>query len=96
MLKDDKLSKETKCGTLIAMDEVLDIGLSDPIDEGVRSLGVLDTSEIPAEVQELVDKREVARAAQNWVEADTLRDEIKLKGYDLEDTPHGPKITKAE
>ncbi len=96
MLKDDKLDNETKCGTLMAMDEVLDIGLSDPVNEGVRSLGVLDADEIPTEVKELVDKREVARAAQNWIESDTLRDQIKLKGYSVEDTPHGSKVTKAE
>jgi cysteinyl-tRNA synthetase len=96
MLKDDNLSNETKCGTLMAMDEVLDIGLTDPLDEGVRSLGVLEAEEIPAEVKELVDQREVARIAQNWLEADNLRDQIKLKGYRVEDSQHGPKITKAD
>lgn len=95
MLKDDTLSKETKCGTLMAMDEVLDIGLSDPIDQGVRSLGVLTAEEIPEEIQLLVDEREVARIAQNWLEADTLRDQIKVKGYSVEDTALGPKITKS-
>ncbi len=94
MLKDDSLTDETKCGTLIAMDEVLDIGLSDPLNEGVRSLGVLNVDEIPADVQDLVDLREIARVSQNWIEADTLRDQITLKGYSVEDTTHGPKITK--
>jgi cysteinyl-tRNA synthetase len=94
MLKDEALSNEVKCGTLMAMDEVLDIGLSDPLTEGVRSLGVLDASDIPDAVQELVEQREVARIAQNWLEADTLRDKIKLKGYVVEDTNHGAKISK--
>ena len=96
MIKDDSISPETKCGTLMSMDEVLDIGLSDPLDEGVRSLGVLDAGDIPTDVQELVDAREVARTAQNWLEADNLRDQIKLKGYAVEDTNVGPKVTKAE
>jgi cysteinyl-tRNA synthetase len=94
MLKDDSLSDKTKCGTLMAMDEVLDIGLSDNLAEGQRSLGVVSKSDIPAEVQELVDRREAARIARNWLEADTLRDQIKLKGYVVEDTTHGPKLTK--
>ena len=34
--------------------------------------------------------------ARNWEEADTLRDAIKLKGYELEDTTHGPKVTKVD
>ncbi len=96
MLKDESLSYETKCGTLMAMDEVLDIGLSENLADGMRSLGVVATDELPSEVQDLVDQREIARIARNWVEADTLRDAIKLKGYLLEDTAHGPKITKAE
>lgn len=94
MLKDDSLSPQTKCGTLMSMDEVLDIGLSDPVDEGVRSLGVLSADEIPHEVQTLVDQREVARIAHNWLEADNLREQIKLLGYSVEDSSHGPKVTK--
>lgn len=96
MLKDTTLSNETKCGTLMAMDEVLDIGLSEPIADGVRALGVISTEDIPVEVQMLVDQREIARIAQNWLEADMLRDQIKLKGYVVEDTSHGPKLTLDE
>tara|TARA_B100001989_G_scaffold195051_1_gene143762 strand:- start:129 stop:1580 length:1452 start_codon:yes stop_codon:yes gene_type:complete len=94
MLKDDTLDDKTKCGTLFAMDEILDIGLSDQLDEGTRSLGVVDVDDIPEEVQTLIDEREVARIARNWDRADILRDQIKLKGYELEDTAHGPKVTK--
>lgn len=96
MVKDPTLSNETKCGTLIAMDEILDIGLSDKLADGVRSLGVVATDELPEVVQELIDRREAARIARNWLEADTLRDTIKLKGYNVEDSPLGPKITRAD
>ncbi len=94
MLKDTSLSNETKCGTLMAMDEVLDIGLSDNVADGMRSLGVVAADELPIEVQELVGRREAARIARNWLEADTLRDAIKLKGYLVEDSALGPKLTK--
>jgi cysteinyl-tRNA synthetase len=96
MLKDNSLDDKTKCGTIMAMDDVLDIGLSDDIYEGVRSLGVLGTEDLPEAIQELINKREAARIAQNWIEADTLRDALKLKGYQLEDSAHGPKVTKVE
>ena len=96
MLKDNSLDNKTKCGTLMAMDEVLDIGLNDTLSDGVRSLGVIAMSELPAGIEELVDQREVARIARNWTEADTLRQAIALKGYLIEDTPQGPKLTKAE
>jgi cysteinyl-tRNA synthetase len=96
MIKDTKIENATKCGTLMAMDEVLDIGLSESVSDGVRSLGVIAVDELPTEIQELVDKREAARVARNWAEADMLRENITLKGYTLEDSAHGPKVTKTD
>lgn len=78
----------------MAMDEILDVGLSENIDDGVRSLGVIAADELPTDIQELVDTREAARVARNWAEADMLRDKLSLKGYTLEDSTHGPKVTK--
>jgi len=94
MVKDPKLNDKTKCGTLIAMDEILDIGLSENVYDGVRSLGVVATDELPEHIQQLIDTREAARIAQNWAEADALRAKLTLEGYTLEDSAHGPKVTK--
>lgn len=94
MLKDSNLSNKIKCGTLMAMDDVLDIGLSDNLHEVARSLGVVSIEDLPDDIQTLIDKREAARIAHNWTEADTLRDAIKMKGYVLEDTNYGPKISQ--
>lgn len=96
MIKDDTIEAKTKCGTLMAMDEVLDIGLSDNLSEGVRSLGVIGSNEVSVEIQDLLDKREAARIARNWAEADFVREAILRKGFIIEDTPQGPKLTKAE
>ncbi len=96
VVKDASLSPKVKCGTLMAMDEVLDIGLSDNLTEGMRSLGVVAADSLAPEIQALIDEREIARIAHNWNEADCLREAIKLKGFVLEDTAHGPKVTKAE
>lgn len=95
MLKDDSLDAKTKCGTLKAMDSILEIGLSDDVSTGMRSLGVIGQEEVPADVQELIDTREAARIARNWAEADFLREAILRKGFIIEDTPQGPKLTKA-
>jgi len=95
MIKDDKIDPKIKCGTLMAMDEVLDIGLSETLSDGVRSLGVLSAENIPEEIQDLLDEREVARIARNWDEADRLREIIKIKGYSLEDAPDGAKVSKS-
>jgi cysteinyl-tRNA synthetase len=50
--------------------------------------------EIPESVQVLINKREEARMERRFSEADRLRDEIKERGYLVEDTADGPKITR--
>jgi len=94
MVKDKDLADSTKAGTLLAMDEVLDIGLSDNPSEGARSLGVVAKADIPEDVLMLIDAREVARIGREWPEADALRDRITEKGYSVEDSEHGPKVSK--
>ncbi len=48
----------------------------------------------PPEVVELAKKREEARKARNYVEADRLREEIRSLGWKVIDTPRGPKFSK--
>ncbi|MFH1434853.1 MAG: cysteine--tRNA ligase [Pseudomonadota bacterium] len=64
------------------IDEVLGI-----MTAGGEQPGRQETSEI----EELVRKREEARAARQWQEADALRDRLLLKGVIVEDTPGGPR-----
>ncbi len=47
---------------------------------------------IPLEIKKLLEKREQARKAKDWKKADELRGEIMKLGYEVEDTPAGPKI----
>ena len=68
-----------------------------------RVLGVLDPSEwsevdraaegglADGELDELVRRREQARADRDWAEADRLRDELAAAGVVLEDTPQGTR-----
>jgi len=49
---------------------------------------------IPDEILALVQERQAARAAKNWPEADALRDQIAAAGYEVEDTPDGPRVQK--
>jgi cysteinyl-tRNA synthetase len=50
--------------------------------------------EWPAEVLDLVEKREGARKSRNWGESDRLRDALKEKGVLVEDTASGPKLRR--
>jgi len=58
---------------------------------------VLDFEKIivPKEIQELVAQRERARKNKDWDASDELRDEIKKKGFVVEDSPQGPRVKKA-
>jgi cysteinyl-tRNA synthetase len=47
---------------------------------------------IPAAVNELSRRREEARKCHEYVEADRLRNEIRQLGWEVEDTPDGPRF----
>jgi len=49
---------------------------------------------VPSEVMELVEKRQQARQIRNWAEADALRAKVGELGYEIEDTPQGPKVKR--
>jgi cysteinyl-tRNA synthetase len=48
--------------------------------------------EIPAEIQALLEQRQAARKAKDFARSDAIRDELKSKGWLIEDTPKGPKL----
>ncbi len=92
--KDEKLTPGEKRATILEFDAVLGLGLdADPTD-GLALLGHIATNSLPEEVQALIDQREVARIARNWSEADRLRLVVQQKGYELEDTAEGPRVSK--
>ena len=51
-----------------------------------------DLTVIPSAVRELSVRREEARTRRDYSEADRLRDEIRHLGWDIEDTPSGPRL----
>ncbi len=85
LIRDNSVSPEVKRSTLIQFDKVLGLSLDNPPEIRI---------EIPDEIWELVEERERARREKNWEKADRIREEIKSKGYIIEDTPQGPRIKK--
>ena len=62
-------------------------------------LGLLYKSEdtdIDDEINEWIQKREEARKAKNYAEADRIRDELKARGIELKDTPSGVVWSKVK
>lgn len=50
--------------------------------------------QLPAQVQDLVERRAQARKEKNFALADQLRDEIAALGYEVKETRQGTQITK--
>jgi len=53
-----------------------------------------DKVHIPEEIKELAKERQEARKKKDWKKSDELRNTIKHKGYIIEDTQEGYKISK--
>lgn len=94
IIKDESMRPGDKVATIKNFDTVLALGLTDNPDEIVRELGVIAPENVPDDIQALLEQREAARIIRNWDEADRLREAINLKGYTLEDTPQGPKVSR--
>jgi cysteinyl-tRNA synthetase len=75
----NSLSPSKKLELLNRMDSVLGLGLSK-----------IKIRPIPAKVRNLMSKREKERSSKNFDMADSLRKEVEVLGYEIEDTPGGP------
>lgn len=62
--------------------------------DSVLGVGRLAEVEVPAEITALVEARQAARKAKDFKRADALRDELKAKGWGIEDTPKGARAKK--
>ncbi|OGE26787.1 cysteine--tRNA ligase [Candidatus Daviesbacteria bacterium RIFCSPHIGHO2_02_FULL_39_12] len=72
-----------KARSILEMDKVLGLKLDEFVSKPL---------EIPQEAQRLVKQREQAREKQDFKKSDDLRKEIKKLGFEVEDTPSGPRI----
>jgi cysteinyl-tRNA synthetase len=95
LLRDESVSPEDKRATLLSFDRVLGLGFGASKHRNeVEKLAVLESDELPPEIADLVRKREEARKAGDWPEADRLRAEILTGGYTVEDSKEGVKVRK--
>jgi cysteinyl-tRNA synthetase len=62
--------------------------------DSVLGIGTKSAAEIPAEILALADARTDAKKAKDFRRADAVRDELKAKGWAIEDTSKGPKLKK--
>jgi cysteinyl-tRNA synthetase len=62
--------------------------------DSVLGIGTKSGAEIPAEILALAETRTAAKKAKDFKRADAIRDELKAKGWVIEDTAKGPKLKK--
>ena len=60
----------------------------------VLGVGSAAETEAPPEILALLEARLAARKAKDFKRADAIRDELKAKGWIIEDTPKGTKLKK--
>lgn len=77
---DKNVSKKVVETAITVFDELCDV------------LGILynrKSNDLDAEIEELIAKRQEARANKDWATADRIRDDLKERGIILKDTPQG-------
>lgn len=85
LIREEKnISSRDKYELLLQFDKALGLNL-DKVELSV---------EIPEEIGELIRRRQAYRDKKDWESADKIREEIKKKGYIIEDTPHGVRCKK--
>ena len=61
-----------------------------------KILGVLEHKEekIPKEIKNLIKEREKARKKKDFSKSDKIREQIRKKGWEVEDSPDGARVRK--
>ena len=77
----DAAAAATALATWDKLDSVLGVGAPKEVD-------------VPAEIVALVEARQAARKARDFKRADALRDELKAKGWVIEDTAKGARAKR--
>ncbi|MGH7597381.1 MAG: cysteine--tRNA ligase [bacterium] len=77
------LPNATKKATLLHFDNVFGLKLAEwkPVE-----------TVVPETILALVEQRQQARKEKRWKDADTLREQVHAAGYEIEDTPQGPRV----
>ncbi|MEY2466267.1 MAG: cysteinyl-tRNA synthetase [Verrucomicrobiota bacterium] len=62
--------------------------------DSVLGIGTAQETQAPAEITALLEARQAAKKAKDFKQADAIREELKTKGWAIEDTPKGPRLKK--
>lgn len=88
VIKDNGEEPNDRLKTILNFDQVFGLDLSH------ASVDSLDMDSLPDEIKKLLNARNIARDNKDWTESDRLRDEIRDRGFLVEDSKGGIKISK--
>jgi len=82
LLAEGRLTREQAAAAVAAWERL----------DAVLGVGAGADAQPPPEILALAQARQAARQARDFARADTLRAELKARGWQVEDTPAGPKL----
>jgi len=85
LLATDKLDAPRAAAALAAWSQV----------DQVLGVGTTTEAEAPEEIKALLEDRQAARKARDFARSDAIRDQLKGKGWVIDDTPKGPRLKRA-
>jgi cysteinyl-tRNA synthetase len=91
LTKDDVLDPAVKRASLVWVDSILGLGFTEA--GAAKKIAVLETAELPEEVQKLLEERALAREAKDFAKSDELRTQIEALGYAVKDTGTETQVT---
>jgi cysteinyl-tRNA synthetase len=83
-LAENSISASDAASALVAWEKV----------DSVLGISAKTEAEIPAEILALAEERTAAKKAKDFKRSDAIRDELKSKGWVIEDTPKGIKLKR--
>ena len=83
-LANNSLAAAAAAAALAAWDKV----------DAVLAVGAPPEVAVPPDITALLEARQAARQAKDFKRADALRDELKAKGWAIEDTPKGARVKR--
>ena len=84
LMEEGKVRPDLAASTLAAWDKI----------DSVLGIGARDEFNVPEELNSLLEARQAARRAKDFKRSDAIRDELKAKGWAIEDTPKGPRLKR--
>lgn len=99
-VRSSEFDEVVEAGAAFSLEALGDVRMPSPTDEDLseEAIEALTDSEptLPAEVKVLIEEREEARAREKWGKADRIRDCVAEMGYEIQDTPDGPRWRPAD